>query len=106
MTCLAETPPSAEYVFGYSTYNSGTLYVPTGSVEAYKAVDCWKEFTNIVPFVRGDLTGSGTVDVDDLSLAIDMVLGKAEGSAAADLNGAGAVDVADVATLINIVLGK
>ena len=66
-------------------------------------------FTNIVPIsdvVRGDLTGSRTVDVDDLSVAINMVLGKAEGSAAADLNGDGAVDVSDVSILINIVLGK
>ena len=56
--------------------------------------------------VRGDLNGDGIVDVTDVSLAIDIVLGKAELNPAADLDGNGEVDVTDVSMMIDIVLGK
>ena len=59
--------------------------------------------------VRGDLNGDGNVDVTDVSLLIDVVLGKevtlADG-AVTDLNDDGNVDVTDVSLLIDIVLGK
>ena len=62
-----------------------------------------------VESLRGDLNGDGMVDVTDVSLLIDEVLGKnpvlAEG-ANPDLNGDGMVDVTDVSILIDIVLGK
>lgn len=61
------------------------------------------------PLARGDLNGDGRVDVTDVSLLIDTVLGKsvtlADG-AQPDLNGDGRIDVTDVSTLIDIVLGK
>ena len=59
--------------------------------------------------VTGDLNGDGQVDVTDVSLLIDVVLGKtvelADG-AVTDLNGDGTIDVTDVSLLIDIVLGK
>ncbi len=43
-----ETPPTcAEDAFGNDDLSSIALYVPIGSVEAYKAADVWKNFTNI-----------------------------------------------------------
>ena len=61
---------------------------------------------NIKP---GDLNGDDNVDVSDVSLLIDVVLGKtvqlAEG-ASADLNNDGNIDVSDVSLLIDVVLGK
>lgn len=56
--------------------------------------------------MRGDLNNDGLVDVTDVSMMIDMVLGKAEEDLAkADLDGNGMIDVSDVSTEINIVLG-
>ena len=56
ITNLATTPQAVStYVFGNPSsntavdYSSCTLYVPAESVEAYKAADVWKEFTNILP---------------------------------------------------------
>ena len=47
ITCEAATPPSCgENVF-YNVPKTIPLYVPAESVEAYKAADVWKEFSNI-----------------------------------------------------------
>lgn len=48
----APTPPSIVYnsdtdTFGASAYNNATLYVPKGSVDAYKSNEGWKMFRNI-----------------------------------------------------------
>ena len=57
--------------------------------------------------VRGDLSGDGQVDVTDVSICIDMVLGKKTPDLTiADLDGNGLVDVSDVSAIIDIVLGK
>ncbi len=59
-----------------------------------------------VPGVRGDLDDSGVVDIDDLNIIINMMLNKADKTAAADLNGDGNVDVDDMNIILNIMLGK
>ena len=48
--CLATTPPSTNgyYMFGDSIYSTATLYVPKGSLDAYKSADTWRWFENIV----------------------------------------------------------
>ena len=54
--CLAQTPPrynsSYEYygssLFDASIYDTATLYIPTGTLDAYKKADGWKNFKNIV----------------------------------------------------------
>ncbi|MBR6284036.1 MAG: hypothetical protein IKR25_07060, partial [Muribaculaceae bacterium] len=58
------------------------------------------------PGVKGDLDGSGAVDVDDLNMIINIMLGKAETTSAADVTGDGSVDVDDMNAIINIMLGK
>lgn len=67
VVCYATTPPVlAESAFCLSEYNIPTLRVPVSSVEAYKAADGWKEFTNIQALVPAAETitinqyGSGT----------------------------------------------
>lgn len=43
VTCLAETPPT----IGYRAFTNGsniTLYVPVGSIDAYKTADVWTTF--------------------------------------------------------------
>ena len=54
----------------------------------------------------GDVTGDGQVDIADVNAVIDIMLGKAEQTAAADVTGDGQVDIADVNAVINIMLGK
>ena len=58
------------------------------------------------PTVRGDVNGDGKVDVSDVNVAINIMLGKNEAIPAADVNGDGKVDVSDVNIIINIMLGK
>ncbi len=56
--------------------------------------------------LRGDVNEDDKVDVADVNMMINMILGKQDETAAADLDGSGIVDVSDVNELINIILGK
>lgn len=60
-------------------------------------------------FITGDVNGDGIVDVTDINLMVNLILGKEQDqtySLRADLNGDGTVDVADVNLVVNIILGK
>ena len=57
----------------------------------------------------GDINHSGKVDVTDVNIIINIMLGKAQASSYpgnADVNNSGKVDVSDVNKVINIMLGK
>lgn len=56
--------------------------------------------------IPGDVTGDGQVDIADVNVVINMMLGKAAPTAAGDVTGDGAVDIADVNRVINLMLGK
>ena len=58
--------------------------------------------------VRGDVNGDGKVDVDDLNIVINIMLGKSTMTKwpAADIDASGNVDVDDLNIVINIMLGK
>ncbi|MBQ0120930.1 MAG: leucine-rich repeat protein [Bacteroidales bacterium] len=60
------------------------------------------------PGVRGDVDGNGVVDITDVNILINIVLGKDSASkyAGADVDGNGEVDITDVNTTLNLVLGK
>ncbi len=51
VTCFATRPPQLDYdVFiGVFSFTPCVLYVPAGSVSAYKSADQWKDFTDILP---------------------------------------------------------
>ena len=58
---------------------------------------------------RGDINADGKVDVSDVNITINLMLGKAQVNAfpgTADLNNDGKIDVSDVNIVINIMLGK
>ncbi len=59
---------------------------------------------------RGDVTGDGRIDVDDLNAIINVMVGKTgpldgEAFSLHDLSGDGCIDVDDINLLINIMLG-
>ena len=86
-----------------------TLYVPKGTKNVYKVTVPWKDFLNIVEEsvgVVGDVNGDGRVNVSDVSVLINMILGIVPvEESLADVNGDGRVNVSDVSALINIILG-
>ena len=59
--------------------------------------------------VRGDVSGDGAVDVGDVNIVVNIILGKAYAAnypGNADINNDGTVDVGDVNIVVNIILGK
>ena len=57
--------------------------------------------------IRGDVTGSGIVDVQDATLVVNHILGKEDGGydfSVADMNNDGEIDVFDVTAIINVIL--
>ena len=59
--------------------------------------------------LRGDINASGNVDIDDLNICINIILGKAfetEYPGKADVDDSGTVDIDDLNIVINIILGK
>ena len=66
-------------------------------------------WVDLAASLRGDVTGDGTIDINDVTRLIDVVLGKSVtyDAVAADCNtatGNGSVDINDVTALINYVL--
>ena len=52
ITCEAETPPTIGSSLTFSEVDKSiSVYVPSSSVEAYRAAEYWNEFTNIQPMV-------------------------------------------------------
>lgn len=64
--------------------------------------------TKVQQVIPGDVDGSGTVDVSDVNLVVNIILGKAQFAnyPNADVDGNGTVDVTDVNAVVNIILGK
>lgn len=58
--------------------------------------------------VPGDVNGDGKVDVEDINIAIDIILENttADSYPAADINGDGKVDVEDINAIIDIILAN
>ena len=101
------TPQTIDY-----TGVTEDIYVQLGTLNGqgkYTLTNVTKFYKDKNPLnnVRGDLNGDKLVDVTDVSICIDMVLGKATPDLTkADLTGDGQIDVADVSAIIDIVLGK
>lgn len=76
-----------------------------GVFPAVKSVKVWAVSTHIL----GDVNSDGKVDVSDVNIVINVMLGKNQDPQVklwADLNDDGSVDVSDVNAVINIMLGK
>ncbi len=93
--------------FPGTVYENATLYVPQGTLAAYQAATGWKNFTNIVEWVWGDVNRDGVVDVSDVTLTIDHVLGASPAkfdASVADLNKDDVIDINDITRMIQTIL--
>ena len=97
--------------------NSYDLFMTLNTGQAYLAVDkslLGGDYTSPVQLdlwsaMPGDVDGNGTVDVTDVNIIINIMLGKATAGqypGNADVDNNGTVDVTDVNVVINIMLGK
>ena len=81
-----------------------------GYFPAVKRVAVWGVTAGEVPQpVVGEVTGDGRVDVSDVNVVINVMLGKEQDAqlrALAEVTGDGRVDVSDVNVVINLMLGK
>ena len=67
------------------------------------------DYNGLPPFERGDIDGNGGVDIDDLNIIINIILGKTDAASypgEADTDGSNSVDIDDMNVVINIILGK
>lgn len=107
-------PPTAPVTaFSTDAYANGALFVPVGTYNAYSKATCWKEFAHILDDItgpaKGDVNGDGVIDISDVNILLNIVLGKDTASkydGRADVTGDGSVDISDVNSCLNIVLGK
>ena len=84
-------------------FTDGTLLHESG-VEADNSLLAGR---TLVPLRRGDVNLDGRVTIADVSMLVNVILGKSETSSMlSDVNGDGQVTIADVTTLVNIILGK
>ena len=59
--------------------------------------------------IRGDVNGDGYVNMNDVTMIINIILGRSEVEyelATADVNGDGYINMNDVTVIINIILGN
>lgn len=72
--CHAIEPPSLENSVFNSVNTSIPLYVPYGSIDAYKAADQWKDFTNIqaISGTEPCITASGTCGAEGDNLTWEL----------------------------------
>ncbi|MBQ7691536.1 MAG: hypothetical protein IJT30_10175 [Muribaculaceae bacterium] len=85
------------------TFNDNALLDANGNIASQVTIS--KPDDN----VRGDINASGNVDIDDLNICINIILGTAEANnypGKADVNNSGIVDIDDLNIIINIILGN
>ena len=116
---LAEPLVINENVFESMAYEGGTLHVPVGCVEKYRAADGWKRFSRIIGDIvlpnPADVNGDGEVNIADANNVIHIIVnggGGGHGHAPSDedstlvgdVNGDGEVNISDVNAIIDLIL--
>ena len=98
--------------FGVVVYTNAMLYVPTGSKAGYLADPVWGQFQHIEEEggILGDVTGSGTVDVQDATIVVNYILGTEDNDkydySLAEMSDDEKINVFDVTAIINIILSN
>ncbi|MBO4481223.1 MAG: leucine-rich repeat protein, partial [Bacteroidales bacterium] len=114
ITCKAKNPPIVYYnnyesCFSNSCFDNTTIFVPMGSVEAYKNADQWKKFKHIVGICMSDIAGDTNCDqevnIADINALLNTIL-DGEYDSDMDVNGDGEIDIADINAIINLILSS
>ena len=56
-------------------------------------------------YVLGDVNDDGVINIADVIIAVNIILGTLEFNQAADMNGDGSIDVVDIINIVSIILG-
>ncbi len=88
-------------------YSGRTLHVLQGTASLYRTNSNWYPyFGRIVEDIfLGDVNRDLEVNIADVNVAIDIILGGNSSSIAADVNGDGEINIADINAVIDIILG-
>lgn len=91
-----------------SWYNTCQVYVHLGSKPSYDASAEWPRFSHLEERAEeGDVTADGSVDIADVNLLINYMLGREHiDLTVGDLTQDGKIDISDINLLINLMLGK
>ena len=107
---LNVNPPSCfSSSFSGVDRNNSVLWVPLGSLAAYKVADGWKLFQNIRELIPGDANLDGKVDATDIVETVNAVKGSPSESfflPNADQNDNKQADSNDVRVIVNIIMGR
>ena len=93
---IFEVTPSGETVWDYDYPSSMALIA---RAERYT----YDQFDNAS--LSGDLNGDSIINVLDIIVCINIILGTSESLDSADLNQDGIINILDIIALVNIVLG-
>ncbi|MBQ0068725.1 MAG: leucine-rich repeat protein [Bacteroidales bacterium] len=109
--CRRTTPPDLNSgVFMNELFTKTQVYVPKGSLAAYKYGAVWSRFTGIIddysPFPLTDTNGDKVTDVADVNRTIDSILKlNNQTHHRDDVNRDGIIDITDLNEIINEILG-
>jgi hypothetical protein len=104
---ITDDYPVLQYQYGGED-GVNTIKIQTeGNYTSVPCPDIKRLYTREYKPIPGDVTGSGSVDVQDATIVINYILGDASGNynyTNADMNNDGEVDVFDVTAMINVIL--
>ena len=132
ITCLAKVPPMTtggafagmnEFAdrhggwteiyedMDYAIYDKVTLYVPSGSVQAYKEADDWCRFKTIIGISVSDIydvNGDNEITISDINSVIEVIIlgSNHPNYNNCDVDGDGEVTIADINAIINAMMGN
>jgi len=117
VTILNPTPSEVtayQNSFGENSQNRVTLYVPESSVESYQESSLSSLFKEVkaIPEVRGDLSGTGSVEAQDVVLWVDKFITNdiptdktSSEFKKFDVNGDDKIDVSDLTSIVYLACG-
>tara|TARA_B100000029_G_C17373513_1_gene887041 strand:+ start:235 stop:984 length:750 start_codon:yes stop_codon:yes gene_type:complete len=82
-----------------------TLFYNNSSGPAPQANSMYLTLENFTPELTGDVNFDGTVNVSDVVVTVNIVLGISPFEELADLNVDGTINIQDIILLVNIILG-